>query len=224
MDNKPVSRHRHRWTPPAKDSLPLYDSSSPTSAVFLLPGCCDPFNDKAIRAARGASFQLPIICGSWSHLESLTRRFPMKMMGGHPENYGESSHQISVLTAALADALSSEPLCLVLGSEGEGLSHQALQSCQLLSIPMAGMFESLNVSVAGGIFLYMLQPEGISVSLSLVFLSCCSSGESTRSPLNVLVIRVAKNNDAGRCSLVDIHGIQRKFSLIINFMSVDKRA
>ncbi|KAK8942459.1 hypothetical protein KSP39_PZI008810 [Platanthera zijinensis] len=129
------------------------------SAVFLLPGCCDPFNDKAIRAARGASFQLPIICGSWSHLESLTRRFRMKMMGGHPENYGESSHQISVLSAALADALSSEPLCLVLGSEGEGLSHQALQSCQLLSIPMAGMFESLNVSVAGGIFLYMLQPE-----------------------------------------------------------------
>ncbi|KAK8961744.1 hypothetical protein KSP40_PGU003280 [Platanthera guangdongensis] len=73
-------------------------------------------------------------------------------MGGHPENYGESSHQISVLTAALADALSSEPLCLVLGSEGEGLSHQALRSCQLLCIPMAGMFESLNVSVAGPVW------------------------------------------------------------------------
>lgn len=28
-------------------------------AVFLL-GCCDPYNDKAIRAARGSTFQVPV--------------------------------------------------------------------------------------------------------------------------------------------------------------------
>jgi TrmH family RNA methyltransferase len=48
---------------------------------------------------------------------------------------------------------------LVLGSEGHGLSEKAQRECELLSIPMAGEFESLNVAVAGGIFLYMLQPK-----------------------------------------------------------------
>ncbi|BDA40750.1 probable rRNA methyltransferase 3, mitochondrial [Coccomyxa sp. Obi] len=33
--------------------------------VFLLPGCCDPFNDKALRASRGAAFKLPIGVGDW---------------------------------------------------------------------------------------------------------------------------------------------------------------
>ncbi|PKU68344.1 uncharacterized protein LOC110102498 isoform X1 [Dendrobium catenatum] len=127
--------------------------------VFLLPGCCDPFNEKALRAARGASFQIPIISGNWLHLEALASRFQMKMLAGHPENYAEASSQISLLSAKLADSLANRPLCLVLGSEGLGLSPEALQSCELIGIPMAGIFESLNVSVAGGIFLYMLQPE-----------------------------------------------------------------
>ncbi|KAF2295804.1 hypothetical protein GH714_034057 [Hevea brasiliensis] len=43
-------------------------------------------------------------------------------------------------------------------SEGHGLSEQSLQECELVSIPMARNYESLNVAVAGGIFLYMLQP------------------------------------------------------------------
>ncbi|XP_073155413.1 uncharacterized protein [Henckelia pumila] len=90
--------------------------------VLLLPGCCDPFNEKALRAGRGASFQIQII-------------------------------------TELADSLAELPLCLVLGSEGTGLSETSKSSCELVSIPMAGEFESLNVSVAGGIFMYMLQPE-----------------------------------------------------------------
>lgn len=29
-------------------------------AAVLLPGCCDPFNDKALKASRGAAFRLPV--------------------------------------------------------------------------------------------------------------------------------------------------------------------
>lgn len=36
-------------------------------------------------------------------------------------------------------------LCLVLGSEGQGLSEAALESCQPVAIPMPGEMESLNV-------------------------------------------------------------------------------
>lgn len=43
---------------------------------------------------------------------------------------------------------------LVLGSEGEGVRQKLLEACDgVASLPMVGM-ESLNVAVAGGIFLY----------------------------------------------------------------------
>lgn len=125
--------------------------------IFLLPGCCDPFNEKALRAARGASFQIPIVSGNWFHLESLSTKFQMKMIAGHPETHCDSSDGLISLSREFADSLAGTPLCLVLGSEGHGLSEQTMQFCELVSIPMAGTFESLNVSVAGGIFLFMLQ-------------------------------------------------------------------
>ncbi|XP_022991844.1 uncharacterized protein LOC111488367 [Cucurbita maxima] len=127
------------------------------NGVFLLPGCCDPFNEKALRASRGASFQLPIVSGTWNHLEALKTDFQMKMLAGHPES--NELKPVSVLSQQFANSSKDISLCLVLGSEGSGLSEKSWQVCELLSIPMVGGFESLNVSVAGGIFLYMLQAE-----------------------------------------------------------------
>ncbi|CAM8902199.1 hypothetical protein QQ045_009842 [Rhodiola kirilowii] len=124
--------------------------------AYLLPGCCDPFNEKALRSSRGASFQLPIVSGSWTNLQDLKNQHHMKLLAGHPDS--KVKHiQVSKLSPNLARSLVDKPLCLVLGSEGSGLSQEAMNSCQLVSIPMSGKFESLNVSVAGGIFLYMLQ-------------------------------------------------------------------
>ncbi|KAK8709961.1 hypothetical protein V6N13_145308 [Hibiscus sabdariffa] len=126
--------------------------------IFLLPGCCDPFNEKALRASRGASFQLPIVSGSWNHLETLKGTLNMKMLAGHPDIDWKTKKPFS-LSQEFVNSLSHAPLCLVLGSEGRGLSEKSQLECELVSIPMSGKFESLNVSVAGGIFLYMLQPK-----------------------------------------------------------------
>ncbi|KAL3323543.1 hypothetical protein AABB24_037935 [Solanum stoloniferum] len=126
--------------------------------AFLLPGCCDPFNEKALRASRGASFQLPLVSGDWLHLDALRNYYNMKILAGHPAN-DQKPRRISRLTRDFTDSLADKPLCLVLGSEGVGLSKKAKDSSELVSIPMTGEFESLNVSVAGGILLYMLQPE-----------------------------------------------------------------
>lgn len=50
--------------------------------------------------------------------------------------------------------LATEPLVLVLGAEGRGLSRLVRETCDAtLSIPMAGPVESLNASVAAGVVL-----------------------------------------------------------------------
>ena len=47
------------------------------------------------------------------------------------------------------------PVALVLGAEGDGMRQLTAKTCdQLISIPMRGAVESLNVSVASGVCLY----------------------------------------------------------------------
>lgn len=47
------------------------------------------------------------------------------------------------------------PLALVMGSEGEGMRRLTRESCDfLVRIPMAGVIESLNVSVSAGVCLF----------------------------------------------------------------------
>ncbi|MCP3426293.1 23S rRNA (guanosine(2251)-2'-O)-methyltransferase RlmB [Rothia sp. AR01] len=57
---------------------------------------------------------------------------------------------------ALPDlSLATEPLCVVAGSEGKGLSRLVAENCdQIVSIPIDSAMESLNASMAVGIALY----------------------------------------------------------------------
>ncbi len=53
-----------------------------------------------------------------------------------------------------AQVSGSNAMCIVLGSEGQGLSKIALEHSMPLAIPMTGPMESLNVSQAGAILMF----------------------------------------------------------------------
>lgn len=64
---------------------------------------------------------------------------------------------VEAASVELAAVPVDRPLCLVFGSEQAGLSDRARAGCDLhFRIPMVGMAESLNLSVAAGIALHAL--------------------------------------------------------------------
>jgi 23S rRNA (guanosine2251-2'-O)-methyltransferase len=65
--------------------------------------------------------------------------------------------------AALHAAKLTGPLAVVMGAEGEGMRRLTKENCDLLvHIPMQGVVESLNVSVATGVLLYEVIRQRIS--------------------------------------------------------------
>ncbi len=99
----------------------------------------------AIKVASGAAESVPYIV-----VTNLARTMrDLKERGvwmiGADDSAGQSIYQAK-LDGAIA---------LVMGAEGEGLRRLTRDSCDLLvSIPMMGTVESLNVSVASGVCLY----------------------------------------------------------------------
>jgi 23S rRNA (guanosine2251-2'-O)-methyltransferase len=88
---------------------------------------------------------------------------PMAVVPGLPTALAQLSHD-GIWTVGLdADAdrslfeldLATEPVCLVLGSEGTGLSRLVRARCDVVvAIPQQGSIASLNVSAAGALAMY----------------------------------------------------------------------
>ncbi len=116
--------------------------------AYILPGCADPYNDKALRASRGAPFRLPIIEGDWPQLEKMIQAEKWKPYAADLE--GKKPSDVNL----------QEPIMLVVGSEAHGLSEVVQAECEPVSIPMPGEMESLNVAVAGGLLMYLWGPGG----------------------------------------------------------------
>ena len=112
--------------------------------AFIVQDSCDPYNEKALRAARGATFRLPIARGSWEDLKQVIADNHLQPV-------------VADLDGVAPDQLKQKGgVLLVLGNEAHGPSAEAKAFGRAVTIPMPGPMESLNVSVAGALLMYAL--------------------------------------------------------------------
>jgi 23S rRNA (guanosine2251-2'-O)-methyltransferase len=106
-----------------------------------------PLTAVAIKAATGAAESVPMV-----RAPNLARMLTWLKQAGVWVVGADSAAEQSLYAAKLAP-----PVAMVLGGEGRGLRRLTRDTCdELVSIPMAGAVQSLNVSVATGIVLFEL--------------------------------------------------------------------
>lgn len=119
--------------------------ASGANGVVCCEGTVDPFNPKTVRASAGSVLHLPVVVAGEPAevLEVLgargMRRLAAVARGG----------------VAHTDAELAPPVALVLGNEAAGLPERLWSSVDgRVTVPMAGMAESLNVSMAAAVLCF----------------------------------------------------------------------
>jgi len=114
-------------------------------ALFLGPGCVDPYNPKAVRASMGSFFRLPPVI-----LKDLKAQVEEWQKAGYlllaADPHGETVY---------FNADYNGRVMLMIGSEARGLEPWLLKSAhQRLKIPLLNKIESLNAAAAAAILIY----------------------------------------------------------------------
>ncbi len=114
--------------------------------VALLEGCADPYGHKTVRASMGAVFRRVVVQTTWQQAQSACQ-----------------AAGIPVAVTALCDGAQDirhaavDAMAVVIGSEGQGVRPQILNSAEeKLIIPMNSRCESLNAAVAAAIVMWQM--------------------------------------------------------------------
>ncbi|MDX2158065.1 MAG: RNA methyltransferase [Hyphomicrobiaceae bacterium] len=117
------------------------------SGIILVGNTCDPFSREAVRASMGSIFAVPVAHADQSQFMRLAAQWPGDVVGTHlggKLDYRGAGYR--------------EPVLLVMGNEGAGLTPDAAAACsKLVRIPMAGRLDSLNLAVATALMLYEIR-------------------------------------------------------------------
>jgi TrmH family RNA methyltransferase len=125
------------------------DAAGATGMV-VTQGSADPLGWKALRGSTGSAFRLPLAAGLTA-LETcaMARAHGLQVIATCPAD-GQDVHDVDL----------TQPLLLLLGGEGPGLTDELLaQADARLRIPLRAPVESLNVAVAAGIILFEVRRQ-----------------------------------------------------------------
>lgn len=116
------------------------------AGVVLTAGSVDPFSPKAVRAAAGSTYHLPVVVGiGFDDVVEGCRGAGQPVLG----LAGDGGRSVFDLQRA------EPPLALVLGNEAHGLPAAATALLDgTVAIPIYGGAESLNVAAAAAIAIY----------------------------------------------------------------------
>ena len=115
--------------------------------VALLEGCADPFSHKVVRASMGAVFRDPPVQTTWVQVQEACEKAGIPVAVTALSDRAED-----IRTAAL------NKMAVVIGSEGQGVRKEILQSAQAeLIIPMNENCESLNAAIAAAIVMWQMK-------------------------------------------------------------------
>lgn len=113
-------------------------------ALILCNGCADPWSPKTVRATMGAAFRLPVYEGT---LEQVAEKLAAANLPLYATALREDTQDVRAVDLSHA--------AVIIGSEGRGVSHTALELCdKTLKIPMTARCESLNAGIAAGVVLW----------------------------------------------------------------------
>lgn len=121
-------------------------------AVLVTPRCSDPFYRRAIRVSMGTVLQVPWTrVGDWASTRAL-----LDAHGFHVAALALNDDAVSLREFA---AHAPERVALVLGTEGEGLTPEAIAAADtVVQIPMAHGIDSLNVAATAAVAMFALVP------------------------------------------------------------------
>jgi tRNA G18 (ribose-2'-O)-methylase SpoU len=120
-------------------------------AVLVSPRCADPLYRRSIRVSMGTVFQVP-----WTRLPPWREGSELL----HEAGFHIAALALSEGAVSLDDFADDPParVALVLGAEGDGLSRHAMAAADsIVTIPMAGGVDSLNVAAASAVALWALR-------------------------------------------------------------------
>ena len=124
-------------------------------AILLTPSCTDPLYRRSARVSMGTVFQVP-----WTYLGEKVSEWPepgmrrLRDMGFRTAAMALCDESIGLDDPRLA---AEEKLAVILGTEGDGLSHATIADCDYtVKIPMAHGVDSLNVAAASAVAFWQL--------------------------------------------------------------------
>ena len=119
-------------------------------AVLVSARCADPLYRRSIRVSMGTVFQVP-----WTRLPERDAADVLQAAGFHVAALALADDAVPLDVFA---ARGHERVALMLGAEGDGLSRRAIESADtVVTIPMAGGVDSLNVAAASAVALWELR-------------------------------------------------------------------
>ncbi|MBB5631964.1 tRNA G18 (ribose-2'-O)-methylase SpoU [Cryobacterium mesophilum] len=119
-------------------------------AVLVTPRCADPLYRRSVRVSMGAVLQVP-----WTRLPEWPEG--ADVLHGAGFTIAALALEDAVDLADFASA-APERIALLLGTEGDGLSRNALRAADVtVRIPMSGGIDSLNVAAASAVALWALR-------------------------------------------------------------------